>query len=203
MSARLPKLDIIDASASPSFVTPAKLINETSHVSHFLKSKAYRDICTFIMQLNRSVCPRVAQGSPVPIRFPLSSKLQPSPPVSALQSLLSSIDALIQDAPPVPGPQRFGNISFRTWHSLLETKAAELLQTGLLNDTISAAPGSAAEVTAYLLGGFGSAQRIDYGTGHELSFIAFIGCLWKLGFFKGSSDDSVIEREIVLQVIQP
>ena len=54
------------------------------------------------------------------------------------------------------------------------------------------------EIKVYLLGSFGSAQRLDYGTGHELSFVAFLGCLWKVGAFEDGE-----ERAIVVGVIQP
>ncbi len=39
------------------------------------------------------------------------------------------------------------------------------------------------ELKPYFIGSFGSPQRLDYGTGHELSFLAFLACLWKLGCF--------------------
>jgi serine/threonine-protein phosphatase 2A activator len=58
------------------------------------------------------------------------------------------------------------------------------------------------ELEAYLTGSFGSSQRLDYGTGHELSFLAFLGCLWKLGAFPASNDGE-IERAIVLGIIEP
>ena len=36
------------------------------------------------------------------------------------------------------------------------------------------------ELKAYLTDSFGSYERIDYGTGHELNFVAFLFCLFKL-----------------------
>ena len=60
------------------------------------------------------------------------------------------------------------------------------------------------ELTPYLMGAFGSAQRLDYGTGHELSFLAFLGCIWKLGGFPTTtSQDGDVERSIVLGVVEP
>ena len=63
--------------------------------------------------------------------------------------------------------------------------------------------GALVELKAYFVGGFGSSQRMDYGTGHELSFVAFLGCLWKLGGFQGSDVDGEVERSVVLGVIEP
>ena len=59
------------------------------------------------------------------------------------------------------------------------------------------------ELSAYLLGSFGSAQRLDYGTGHELSFLAFLGGIWRLGGFEKSNDAGVEERGIVLGILEP
>lgn len=41
----------------------------------------------------------------------------------------------------------------------------------------------------YLLGSFGSPQRLDYGTGHELSFAAFLCGIWVLGGFQPDRDE--------------
>lgn len=42
----------------------------------------------------------------------------------------------------------------------------------------------------YLLEGFGNSTRIDYGTGHEISFVMFLCCLFKIGFFTDSDKSS-------------
>jgi serine/threonine-protein phosphatase 2A activator len=44
------------------------------------------------------------------------------------------------------------------------------------------------EIQEYFFDGFGSYERIDYGSGHEMNFFAFIYCLYRLGVF---SDDEV------------
>lgn len=95
-------------------------------------------------------------------------------------------------------------MSFRKWHGLLEERIGGLLGEGRLGETLKVGNGQAKEeVSSYLLGSFGSSQRLDYGTGHELSFLAFLGGLWKLGFFQdGQQQDGEIEREIVLFVIE-
>ncbi|KAI8680234.1 Serine/threonine-protein phosphatase 2A activator [Fusarium keratoplasticum] len=199
-----PTLEVLDLSSPPSFTKPSKRIHEGPDVARFLTSLAYRDIGIFILQLNHALCPRNQPSSPRPRTFPLTSKPPTSPSIQALQSLLSKIERFIDDAPPDPGPRRFGNVSFRKWYAILEKHLNELLGEGLLGETLKVGDGAALEeVSSYLLGGFGSVQRLDYGTGHELSFVAFLGCLWKLGYFKDGNTGGEIEREIVLNVIEP
>ncbi len=48
------------------------------------------------------------------------------------------------------------------------------------------------EVTDYFLASFGDFFRIDYGTGHEASFAAWLFCLFKLSVFKEEDKPLVI-----------
>jgi serine/threonine-protein phosphatase 2A activator len=199
---KLNSLEILDLSSPPEFTKPSKCINEGPDVARFLTSLAYRDIGVFILQLNRALCPRHQPSSPLPRTFPLSSKPPTSPSIQTLQALLAKIESFIDEAPPDPGPRRFGNVSFRKWYAIFEERLDGLLGEGLLDETLKVGKAKE-EVSSYLLGGFGSVQRLDYGTGHELSFVAFLGCLWKLGYFKDGEQGGEIEREIVLKVIEP
>ena len=58
------------------------------------------------------------------------------------------------------------------------------------------------EIKVYWEESFGSYERIDYGTGHELNFVAFLFCLFKLGAY--SQDDlcatinKVFQRYLIL-----
>ncbi|KAL6854670.1 Phosphotyrosyl phosphatase activator [Trichoderma novae-zelandiae] len=197
-------LGIIDSASPPVFQAPVKRIHQPDDVGRFLVSAAYRDIGLFILQLNHAVCPRQPVGSSTPSTFPLGSKSTRTASIQSCQALLFRIRDLIGEAPPDPGSQRFGNISFRKWFQLLKEELDDLLNDGLLGETLRIGNGHAKdEVASYLLGSFGSSQRLDYGTGHELNFVAFIGCLWKLGHFKDGIQGGDIEREIVLLVIQP
>lgn len=210
------QLTILDSLSPHIFLVPSKLINDGPDVSRFLVSQAYRDIGVFLMQLNRALCPRKNPSSTGPSRvFPLSGTDRKDPEsVRRLQGLLDKTMALIGEAPPDPGPRRFGNVSFRRWYELLEQNAEQLLKeyvgTDVLGFPASGVPdgensraGAIDELKAYFLGAFGSPQRLDYGTGHELSFFAFLGCLWKLGAFKDGTQGGDIERSIVLGVFEP
>jgi serine/threonine-protein phosphatase 2A activator len=201
-------LTILDPSSPHTFIQPAKRIHEGHDVPQFLTSKAYGDIGLFVMQLNLSMCPRKLSGSKHVETWQLDSSIALSEPVRKLQELLTSIDAIIEEAPPDTGPRRFGNISFRKWYEFLESRVHDLLQSHLPRNVVEygGTDGVSAldELTPYLLGAFGSPQRLDYGTGHELSFLAFLGCIWKLdGFTKDARPDGTLERSIVIGVIEP
>ncbi|KAK0384748.1 hypothetical protein NLU13_7226 [Sarocladium strictum] len=199
-----PTLEILDLSAPKAFKKPTKCIHEGPDVSLFLTSLAYRDIGTFVLQLNHALIPRHQPGTSVPRMFPLTPNHKPSTPsILALNTLLVRTEALITQAPPDPGPRRFGNVSFRKWYGMLEEQITTLLGEGKIGETLEAGGGAAMEeVGSYFLGGFGSSQRLDFGTGHELSFLAFLGCLWKLGHFQDGQQGGEIEREIVLHVFE-
>lgn len=211
------QLQVLDSSAPHTFRVPSKCINDGPDVARFLTSKAYRDIGVFVMQLNRSLCPRRNPSGSGPSKtFPLMGGDRQDPEsVRKLQILLEKTNAIVDEAPPDPGPRRFGNVSFRKWYGLLETRIEELLREFLDGDVLEfpttggkdgdeKVVGPLDELKAYFLGGFGSPQRLDYGTGHELSFLAFLGCLWKLGAFKdGPQGGGDIERSLMLGVFEP
>ncbi|EEQ88358.1 serine/threonine-protein phosphatase 2A activator 1 [Blastomyces dermatitidis ER-3] len=206
-----PYLQHLDPSQPHNFELPSKKINEGNDVSTFLTSLAYRDIMTFILQLNRAMVPSkiTEDGSQHVQTWPLNcDAVEFSEPVRRLQLLLSKIDSIIDEVPPDTGPRRFGNVSFRKWWEEVERRAPELMDECLQPEVLrqgAQGPDSVSakeELTTYFLGSFGSQQRLDYGTGHELSFVAFLGCLWKLnGFPKAGA--GVEERGIVLGVIEP
>jgi serine/threonine-protein phosphatase 2A activator len=203
-------LPILSQAEPHTFVNPAKRIHEGHDVPQFLTSQAYRDIGIFVMQLNMAMCPRKSSESGQVETWELDSPLVLSQPVRKLQDLLQTIDSIIEEAPPDTGPRRFGNISFRKWYQIFQSRVKDLLRSYLpkavLEFSTTSGDGDSVldELIPYLLGGFGSSQRLDYGTGHELSFLAFIGCIWKLGGFRSEhSTDGGLERSIVIGIIEP
>ena len=210
-SGTMPSLAILDPSQEHVFLAPIKRINEGKDVSTFLMSKAYTEIMTFVMQLNRSMFP----VSPELDTQRIATATQSMPPdnslfsdtVLRLRTLLDELEKLIESNPPDSGPRRFGNVAFRRWYADVESRAPALLKAYVPLDSLSFPTKSEntpyAELESYLLGGFGSAQRLDYGTGHELSFLAFLGCIWKLGGFQSQEQSDLEEKNIVLGLIEP
>ncbi|KAK5652767.1 hypothetical protein OQA88_9620 [Cercophora sp. LCS_1] len=203
-----------------TFTNPQKRINDGPDVSHFLTSLAYRDIGTFVLQLNHAMIPRrrpppaIDTASSIKARltdviptqtYPANAPRDDPEIVRQLAQLLKRVEGYIAEAPLDPGPRRFGNIGFRTWHKLVEERADELLKEFLGDVWEKWGDEAMQELKAYFLGSFGSSQRLDYGTGHELSFLAFLGALWKLGAFPTPEGrvPGQVERCLVLGVIEP
>ena len=212
--ARAPFLEILDGSKDHTFSVPLKKISDGHDISTFHTCKAYVDILTFLLQLNRAVFPSYMQNSDSGRSKAFhtwevgSSEVQFSKTVLRLRSMLEALDQIIDEVPPDTGPRRFGNASFRKWYEAVEQRSTDLLAQALPDTVLeyAAKRGSGTtpqdEILSYFLGGFGSAQRLDYGSGHELSFLAFLGCIWKLGGFAFSNSGNE-ERGIILGVIDP
>jgi serine/threonine-protein phosphatase 2A activator len=84
--------------------------------------------------------------------------------------VLETLAGWVDDIPPLQQAMRYGNQAFRTWHSRLVSDAATLCR-GLLPPEHA---GAEVELAPYLCDAFGNATRIDYGTGHEASFVVFL-----------------------------
>ena len=204
-------LEKLDANIPHEFIVPVKKINDGNDVSTFLASRAYRDIMHFLLQLNRAMFPLIISGSESDQTciqtFEIGSSIVPfSDTVIQLRKLLFTLNSTIDEVPLDTGPRRFGNLSFRKWFELVESQATELLEEYLPPQVCSfehgSGPDALTELRGYLLGSFGSPQRLDYGTGHELSFMAFLAGIWKLGGFLGTTSGQE-ERGIVLGIIEP
>ena len=182
-----------------SSLAPSKRINDGDDLNFFLASTAYRDIKIWLLQLNRAMFPTEDEHGDISV-CTLDSPPPFSPIISSLNALVGDFEKLIAQAPPHTGPRRFGNVAFREWYRLAEEQTDALLAKHIASSIKQHKNDSTvlAELKAYLLGGFGSALRLDYGTGHELSFLAFLACLSKINAFAPGE-----ERAIVIGVVQP
>jgi serine/threonine-protein phosphatase 2A activator len=123
---------------------------------------------------------------------------------------------MVKDHPPVQQPMRYGNVAFRfhmrapaparlaltrpclaltrpcprSWFDGVNACAEEKLRAAL--PSAAASDDNVRELAAYLCSSFGDRQRIDYGTGHELNFVALLLCLSKLQAFPASDAAAVV-----------
>ncbi|CAG5131303.1 unnamed protein product [Candidula unifasciata] len=159
---------IIDVSTH-TFVVPEKKIKLPEDLPKWERSQAYSDLLGFILALNDAV-----KNKKIRDQYPVSSQ------VEKLHGLLEVLDKWVDEIPPIDQPQRFGNKAFRTWFARLKEKGPGLLEESLPPGFEPAVP----ELIVYLIESVGNDTRIDYGTGHELAFVAFLCCLCKLGVLR-------------------
>ncbi|KZT06068.1 PTPA-domain-containing protein [Laetiporus sulphureus 93-53] len=161
---------------------PSKRIHTDYDVERWKSTRGYRDYGLFLRRLNESVV-----GYTLPWIEPMSEA------TALMISTLDMLDRWIDEIPPLPTPQRFGNLAFRSWGRRLETEADTLLTSLLPAQLHPAIP----YVVPYFLTSFGSFIRMDYGSGHEASFALLLLCLTLIRFFL---PEPIYERELVLCV---
>ena len=163
--------------SAPTFVEPERLVLQRTDLPKWLRSQAYRDFIGFVTTLNESVKGR-----------PNDSKFHVSESVSKISAILSKLDCWIDEIPPVDQPQRFGNRAFKDWLNRLNDSAESVLSP-VLDDPFK---GAVSELKSYFCDGFGNITRIDYGTGHEAAFCAFLCCLYKLRVFTEKDNIAIV-----------
>ncbi|KAI9099884.1 hypothetical protein DFS34DRAFT_648828 [Phlyctochytrium arcticum] len=161
------------------FQLPVKRIHDEATMTQWGKSEAFVRIIEFIQVMNESVRGKT-NSDPCTI----------GETVQKLLHMLDTLDRWIDEIPPLESPQRFGNKAFRNWCERLDAEAPNLIKDILPTDLHSAIP----ELVPYLTGGFGHATRIDYGSGHELSFVTWLCCLDLLGQIKPDDYQAVVTR---------
>ncbi|CAH1175715.1 unnamed protein product [Phaedon cochleariae] len=152
------------------FITPMKLVRNMDDMLQWDKSEAHFEYLGFIYAVNDAVKGKSnAQGG-----------TNVSEGINKVLQLLDQLSQWVDDIPAIQQPQRFGNIAFREWYNKLKSEAIPLLHQVLPENLHRGVP----EIMIYLVEGFGNSTRIDYGTGHELSFVMFLCALFKIGYLK-------------------
>jgi serine/threonine-protein phosphatase 2A activator len=97
--------------------------------------------------------------------------------IQRLDTVLDELEVLLQLYPALDTGSRFGNPAFRSLHKAVVRDIEQLHK-----EKLELRNGSAiSEVSVYLINSFGSEERLDYGSGHELNFMMWLLCLYQLG----------------------
>lgn len=145
---------------------PKRAIMSPLDMDKWKKSKAFAEYTGFINKLNES-----AKGTK------LTDTFEPSQAVENILNLLTKLSKWIDETPAIQQPQRFGNKAFKTWLTQVKENSKDLMRECLNNDTYAE---HIEELSIYLGDSFGNDTRIDYGTGHEMTFAMFLMCLFKI-----------------------
>ncbi|KZT58918.1 PTPA-domain-containing protein [Calocera cornea HHB12733] len=157
----LPLLPHIPASLLPTLRPPRPRITTDAQLAHWRTTPSYAQLQLFLARL-------AAASEDVPLSSP--SLAHPSPQTQAVLTLLDALADLAESIPPRPTPQRYGNLAFRTFGARLAQSLPRHLLQLLPADLARALP----FLTPHLLSALGNPTRMDYGTGHELSFLLFL-----------------------------
>lgn len=186
-------LDVTTASSSTS---PAiKRIQNDGDVIAWQATQAYSTLVLFLARLCES-----AVGKQTRVMSKGKAKLEDRPEsgLDGIISLLEELQLWTVEIEPLKTPQRFGNLAFRTWGERLEEKI-DKLHKKLLPSRFHPFIG---ELKEYLLGAFGSWIRLDYGSGHELSFLAWLCFLTTLGALSSAEEHQPqMEERLAVEVI--
>ncbi|KAK7095461.1 serine/threonine-protein phosphatase 2A activator-like [Littorina saxatilis] len=169
-----------------TFKKPEKAISLPEHIPAWEKSEGYHDLMGFILTLNEAVKDKK-----------VTDDVLVSDLTKEILALLDELERWIVDIPPIDQPQRFGNKAFRDWYARLTERSQDVLRKALPEKFHPAV----AEMAVYLEESFGNSTRIDYGTGHELAFVAFLCCLCKIAAF-GEEDYPALGLKIFNRYIQ-
>ncbi|XP_030555801.1 serine/threonine-protein phosphatase 2A activator [Drosophila novamexicana] len=155
-----------DANAMTAGKSPAieKRVHNAADLAQWQRSRAYHDLIGYINGTSSAI-----QG------IKTTDEMYESDVLRKLLALFDALAQLVKEHPPLEQPQRFGNKAYRDWSRTMHEQLP-----GLLAQLLPAAKHKYHnELLQYLLESFGNATRIDYGTGHELSFIFFLCALFK------------------------
>ncbi|KAG6598694.1 Serine/threonine-protein phosphatase 2A activator, partial [Cucurbita argyrosperma subsp. sororia] len=169
---------------SPPFLfqAPSKKIQSPEDIRSFNDSDSGKNFLGFIVALSESM-----RGHKI------SDPCHQSDIVNTFISMLCTLIDWVDEIPPTEQAARYGNISYRTWHSRLVENSDDFMLRFLPDDQKSAT----VELVPYFTDSFGNSSRIDYGTGHETNFAAWLYCMARLGVIKEEDYHAVVARVFV------
>ena len=175
-------------------------ISTEEDLQAFLQGSSAQEFLAFIVYLNDSV-----RGREMPTAD-ISTAMTMNPYLKSLVDILGKLGEWVDEIPPrTDVPIRFGNPAFRTWLERVRERAPEMLRHMMTREasspsesqeTVSLAP-LIVEIQSYFVESFGNATRIDYGTGHETTFVAMLYCMAKVGLVRQEDAVDLVERVFV------
>lgn len=157
------------------YFKPVRRVFTQDDLSNWIDSDTYKQVLDFITQLQDSVTDKSNDN-----------EVATSPVITQLIHLIDEAYQIIQHHPVKLEKDilRFGKVEFRDFYDEVESKSSQLIQP--ICDT------ALVETSTYLTNSWGDRTRIDYGSGHELNFICFLLCLYKLDVIKQTDFPALI-----------
>jgi serine/threonine-protein phosphatase 2A activator len=174
-------------------VCPTKRIITAEDIEKFNVSETRESIVGFIGDLNEAII-----GCANDAECDVDSVIQ------CLLELLQTTEQMVDGHPAADQTSsRFGKPEFRDFYDDFQGQAqlliTRLIKLSPLVDDKSIG-GMTAEVATYLVESFGDRNRIDYGSGHELNFMAFLLCLTKLEIITRQHYRALVLKVFILYI---
>jgi len=167
-----------DDKQKPISIAPTKQVKNMEDLKKWEKSEAYQEYLGFIQMIGEAISGKKIRDD----------KIEKSEAVLKTLEMLETLSQWADEIKLEEQQQRFGNQAFRTWHNRLKDQSEELLQTIVVKDNTEETNSIIQEVQVYLKDSFGNSTRIDYGTGHEMTFVMFLACLFHAGVYDVKRD---------------
>lgn len=141
-----------------------KCITSAEDLEKWKQSKSYEGIIAFIQELQNSV-----------VGLPNDSDVFQLESCTNLLAVLDQVDELIDLNPVINDAaiSRFGKPEFRGFYDDIHDSS----EKWLVKIAPEATEEQLRELSDYFTESWGNRARIDYGSGHELNFLAFLYCL--------------------------
>ena len=173
-----------DPEAEPgSFRAPFKAIATPADVQAWVRCETYRDLVGFVTEMQRACL-----GTTLPDNAEDAPSM--SPVCTAAMAMLDTMEGWVEEIPAIQQGMRYGNTAFKDWHARLVQEAPALLEAVLPPPLLPAA----VELGPYLQASFGDPQRIDYGTGHETCFVAWMLAMMRVEALSASDVSALALR---------
>lgn len=180
---------------------PRRCIFDETDMKSFVESPTKAELLKFVEAMGKSCASSTTQDYSYDPKNPLRNL---SPAMACLHGALQEMVSWVDEIPPQTHNHariRFGNPSFKAWHERLVERSESIITTILYardegtltpeaacqrgRDAAAGEPqpkgdASVRQVSPYLHDSFGHAIRLDYGTGHESSFLVFLFILSKV-----------------------
>uniref|UniRef100_A0A7S4NVC1 Serine/threonine-protein phosphatase 2A activator n=1 Tax=Paramoeba aestuarina TaxID=180227 RepID=A0A7S4NVC1_9EUKA len=166
-----------DLSSWP-FTTPEKSIKNAAQLEIYLNSDVCLQYERFLTRVSGAV-----KGKRI------SQAKCSSPLLNAILGVFVDMKDWLEEIPPISQPMRYGNKAFRDFLARLDDRALSLM-TRIFGDKVPEA--GKEELGLYFRESFGNSLRIDYGTGHETNFVAFMFCLEILGLITPADYEGLV-----------
>lgn len=130
------------------------------------------------------------------IRSKSITQTKPIDKFKVFEKYFAHLAQLLEETPPIQQPMRFGNKAFKDWLAKVDVYTKSFLEEFVPQPIAKCRD----ELHRYIIESFGNNTRIDYGTGHELSFMFFCWSLYKLGYY-GPEEFEQMVRQVFYEYI--